>query len=93
VALASSLVRRTAANIVLDRVESGDVIERLARGGRSRGGMDVEELAPDVRPAGDLGDLRTIKPVEPGDLPEFITSPEEANRVLGGPRLGLERDS
>jgi hypothetical protein len=64
--LGSSLVRRAAAHIVLDRVESGDVIKRVARGGRTRCSMDIEELAADVCPAGDLGDPGTVKPVEPG---------------------------
>nr|WP_254296843.1 hypothetical protein [Sphingomonas tagetis] len=39
-----------------DGVESGDVIERFARGFRAGACMDIEELAANLRPASNLGD-------------------------------------
>ena len=65
-ALASSLVGRSTPQVLLDRVEAGNGVERRAGGRRSGRAVDIEELAPDMRPAGDLGDALTIKPIEPG---------------------------
>jgi hypothetical protein len=79
----SSLVGRTASNIVFDPVESGDMIERFARGGRTYCSMDVEELAADVCPAGDLGDPVAIQPVEPGIAVGMETA-DEAREMLRG---------
>ena len=45
---------RATAPVLLDGVERGDAPDSLARDGRALGMEDVDELAPDVRQAGDL---------------------------------------
>ena len=49
-------VGRLPAGFLFDGVERGDPFERLGRDRRALGGMDVEELAPHMRQAGDLAD-------------------------------------
>ena len=49
-------VGRQAARLVLDRVEGGDPQKRLVGKRCAVPLVDVEELAPDMRPAGDLAD-------------------------------------
>jgi hypothetical protein len=62
----SSLVRGPTAHVLFDRIEAGDMVQRLAGRGGAGCGMDVEELAPDMRPTGYLCDALAIEPVEPG---------------------------
>ena len=52
----SALARRTGADIRLDTVESADAIERFLRDRRGRVCVDIEELAPDMRPTRGFGD-------------------------------------
>jgi hypothetical protein len=53
---ALALLGRLAASLLLDGVEAGDAPDRFLRDDRALGLEDVDELAPDVRQAGDLGD-------------------------------------
>ena len=46
-----AIISRLAADIVLDRIQGGDPAQRLVRDRGLRGGMDIEELPPCVRPA------------------------------------------
>src|SRR6185437_10701831 len=50
------LVRWAAADIRLDTVESADTIERFLRDRRGRVRVDIEELAPHMRPTRGFGD-------------------------------------
>ena len=52
------------------------MIERLAGGRRAGRGVDVEDLAPDVCAASDLGDPLTIEPVEAGIAVSMKIAPE-----------------
>ena len=61
-----SLVRRPAANLGFDAVQCADAVERLLGDRRCRGLMHVEELAPDVRPAGDLDHVAVEQGIEAG---------------------------
>lgn len=47
----ATLLGAAAADVLLDRVELGDVLERLARNGRGTGGGQFVEVTPHVRPA------------------------------------------
>ena len=49
--------RRFACDRALDIEQRSDLLQRLARDGRAVRLVHVEELAPHVRPAGDLGDV------------------------------------
>ena len=61
------MLGRQAADRLLDPVELADVIERLLGDRRSRGGVDIEEFAPHMRPTGGFGDpVAGEQFVEPG---------------------------
>ena len=67
----SPLVGRQAGDRLFDPVEVADAVERLLGDRRAAGGMDVEELAADVRPAC----VRTSPGKEDGcDLKPFIVT-------------------
>ncbi len=52
---------------LLDAVELADAVERLVGDRRAGGGVHIEELAPDMGPAGGLGDpIAGEQLVEPG---------------------------
>ena len=60
-------IRRRAPDLVLDCIESGDPLDRHLGDGRALGLVHVDELAPDMRHAGDLGDAaRPVQPLEAG---------------------------
>jgi hypothetical protein len=52
----ASKVRRQATGGVLDTVERADLLQRLAGKRRAVGLVEIEELAPDMSPAGDFAD-------------------------------------
>ncbi len=53
--------------------------------------MDVVELAPDVSPAGDLGDLLAVEPVEPGIAVGVEIAPERPQMLGRALRLAVGR--
>jgi hypothetical protein len=56
-----------ASDLGFDGVERGDALDRFGRGGRGMCDVDLVELAPGVRPAGDFDDHSTfIKMLEAG---------------------------
>ena len=64
---ASPMVGRQACDRLLDAVEMADAVEGLLGDRRADGGMDVEEFAADMGPAGGLGDpVAGEQLVEPG---------------------------
>jgi len=58
----AALVRRLPAYLFLDPVESGDPVQQVACQRRWAGGVVLEYLAPEMRPAGDFVDA--VAPVE-----------------------------
>lgn len=66
-AASPSLIERLAPDTGLYPIKRADAVEGLFGEGRSVGGMDVEELAPHMGPAGGFGHLAAIEDsVEPG---------------------------
>lgn len=45
-----------ASNLCFDLIELADAFQQISGKRRRLGGVDVEYLAPEMRPAGDLGD-------------------------------------
>jgi hypothetical protein len=79
------MVGREAGDRLLDAVELADAVERLLGGRRRGGGVHVEEFAPNMGPAGGLGDLPAGEQlVEPG-VPVGVDDAAEAFEV--GPRV------
>ena len=74
------------AHVAFDRVEPADVVERLAGGRRTGGGMDIKELASDVRPASDLGDAVAVEVLEP-----YITKTRDKAAALTFMKKTLKR--
>ena len=65
-AFVSPPVGRQAGDRLFDPVEIADAVKRLLGDRRAVGGMDVEEFAPDMGPAGGFGDpVAGEQPVEP----------------------------
>ena len=61
------MIGHEAVDLLLDLVKLANAFERLLRGRGAVGGMHVEELAPDVGPAGGLDDaVPGEQLVEPG---------------------------
>lgn len=58
---ASSDMGRLPADFLLDLVEAGDPAEQIGGERRRSGGVAIEYLAPEVRPAGDLGDRGLVR--------------------------------
>ena len=66
-AFGSPLVGRQAGDRLFDPVEIADPVEGLLGDRRAVGGMDIEEFAADMSPAGGLGDpIAREQPLEPG---------------------------
>jgi hypothetical protein len=78
---------RAAAQPVLDLVERRDALQRGGGKRRAGGGVEVEELAPHMRPARHLAhSVLPIELVEPGiavGLQDAVEAGEMAQRVLG----------
>ena len=53
--------RRLGADGLFDVVECADAVERVLGDGGIVGGVDVEELVPDMRPAGGFSDVRALE--------------------------------
>jgi hypothetical protein len=91
-AFSSSVVGGRAFDRLLDAVELADAVERLLGDRRGCGGMYIEELAPDMRPAGGLDDLSAREQLVEAGIAIGVDDAAELLQV--GPRvLALKRRS
>ena len=82
-----TFVRRLATQIGLDRVKARDPAQRLFRERRLRGGLNVEELPPRVRPAQRVRDVWVgIDEADEPGVTVGLQQAAEALQVFGGMR-------
>ena len=77
------LLGRATAPVLLDGVEPGDALEGFFGDDRALGMEDVDELAPDVRQAGDLADIACPKELVEAGIAVGVHPALEALQVAG----------